>query len=77
MSEHGTIVPEARDQLIFGLHDSPAAGKAIVAALQHLAAIFLGFITPAIVLNIILPRTYTQRLLPKDPAKNIMGQEDV
>jgi xanthine permease XanP len=51
MSEHGTIVPEARDELIFGLHDSPPAGKAIVAALQHLAAIFLGIITPAIVIS--------------------------
>jgi xanthine permease XanP len=31
----------------------------------------------AIALNIILPRTYTKRPLPKDPAKDVMGQEDV
>ncbi|TVQ40853.1 MAG: purine permease [Spirochaetaceae bacterium] len=37
--------------LIYRLEDRPPAGKAVVAALQHLAAIFIGIVTPAIVIS--------------------------
>ena len=37
--------------LIYRLEDRPQAGKAVVAALQHLAAIFIGIVTPAIVIS--------------------------
>lgn len=42
---------EARRELIFTLEDRPPLGQAIVAALQHMAAIFIGIITPAIVIS--------------------------
>ncbi|MGM0431144.1 MAG: nucleobase:cation symporter-2 family protein [Spirochaetota bacterium] len=51
MSGESTVVHEAKDELIFQLHDNPPVGEAIVSALQHLAAIFLGIITPAIVIS--------------------------
>ncbi|MFW6343945.1 MAG: nucleobase:cation symporter-2 family protein [Sediminispirochaetaceae bacterium] len=38
-------------ELIFGIEDRPPTGKAVVAALQHLAAIFIGIVTPAIVIS--------------------------
>ena len=40
---------EARSELIFKLTDRPPFGQAFVAALQHAAAIFIGIITPPIV----------------------------
>ncbi len=40
---------EAQSELIFRLHDRPTTPKALVAALQHSAAIFIGIITPPIV----------------------------
>ncbi len=38
-------------ELIFKLEDRPPNAKAMVAALQHLAAIFIGIVTPAIVIS--------------------------
>lgn len=38
-------------ELIFKLEDRPPRAKAMVAALQHLAAIFIGIVTPAIVIS--------------------------
>ncbi len=49
MSKHASM-EEARAELIFELEDRPPFGQALVAALQHLAAIFIGIITPAIVI---------------------------
>ena len=43
-------VTAAKHELIFGLEAKPPVGQAIVAALQHMAAIFLGIITPPIVI---------------------------
>ncbi|MFW5484566.1 MAG: uracil-xanthine permease family protein [Spirochaetaceae bacterium JB067] len=40
---------EARSELIFSLNEKPPIGQALVAALQHAAAIFIGIITPPIV----------------------------
>ncbi len=37
--------------LIFRLEDRPSAGKAFFASLQHLMAIFIGIVTPAIVIS--------------------------
>ncbi len=39
----------AKKELIFSLHDRPPLGQTIVAALQHMAAIFIGIVTPPIV----------------------------
>lgn len=50
MSKHASI-EEARAELIFELEDRPPIGQSLVAALQHMAAIFLGIITPAIVIS--------------------------
>ncbi len=50
MSKHASM-EEARAELIFGLEDRPPFGQALVAALQHMAAIFLGIVTPAIVIS--------------------------
>ncbi len=41
---------KARSELIFGLEDRPPLGQTIVGALQHMAAIFIGIITPSIVI---------------------------
>lgn len=49
MSTHASM-EEARAELIFELEEKPPFGQAFVAALQHLAAIFIGIITPAIVI---------------------------
>lgn len=38
-------------ELIFALNDKPPLGQTIVAALQHMAAIFIGIVTPAIVIS--------------------------
>ena len=38
-------------ELIFGLLDRPPMGQSVVAALQHMAAIFIGIITPPIVVS--------------------------
>ena len=40
---------EARSELLFKLNDRPPVGQSLVAALQHAAAIFIGIITPPIV----------------------------
>ena len=45
------IRKEAESELIFGLHDKPPVGQSVVAALQHMAAIFIGIVTPAIVIS--------------------------
>jgi len=37
--------------LIYGLTDKPKAGQAFFAALQHMMAIFIGIVTPAIVIS--------------------------
>jgi xanthine permease XanP len=37
--------------VIYGLEDRPPVGEAVVAALQHLLAIFVGIITPTLVLS--------------------------
>ncbi|MBU0936271.1 MAG: purine permease [Spirochaetes bacterium] len=42
---------EAKRELIFQLHEKPPLGQTLVAALQHMAAIFLGIVTPAIVIS--------------------------
>ena len=41
----------AERELIFGLEDRPPLGQTVVAALQHMAAIFVGIVTPAIVIS--------------------------
>ncbi|MBI9101747.1 MAG: purine permease [Spirochaetales bacterium] len=41
----------ARSELIFTLNDKPPLGQTLVAALQHMAAIFIGIVTPAIVIS--------------------------
>ena len=38
----------AKTDLIFSLDSRPPLGQTIVAALQHMAAIFIGIVTPAI-----------------------------
>ena len=40
----------AESELIFGLDSRPPLGQTLVAALQHMAAIFIGIVTPAIVI---------------------------
>ncbi len=42
---------DSASELIFSLHDRPPLGETIVAALQHMAAIFIGIITPPIVIS--------------------------
>ena len=37
--------------VIYGLEDRPSAGQSAIAALQHLLAIFVGIITPTLVLS--------------------------
>ncbi len=49
-----TSVAEAKAELIFQLEEIPPLGQTLVAALQHMAAIFLGIITPAIVISGVL-----------------------
>jgi xanthine permease XanP len=44
----------AESELIFGLEDRPPVGQSVVAALQHMAAIFIGIVTPAIVISGVL-----------------------
>jgi len=39
----------AKNELIFNLNDRPPLGQTVVAALQHMAAIFIGIVTPPIV----------------------------
>lgn len=41
----------AASELIFNLEDRPPLGQTVVAALQHMAAIFVGIVTPAIVIS--------------------------
>ena len=41
----------AKTDLIFSLESRPPLGQTIVAALQHMAAIFIGIVTPAIVIS--------------------------
>ena len=41
----------AATELIFALGDRPPLGQTVVAALQHMAAIFIGIVTPAIVIS--------------------------
>lgn len=50
MSKHASV-EEARAELIFELEDRPPIGQSLVAALQHMAAIFIGIVTPAIVIS--------------------------
>jgi xanthine permease XanP len=42
---------QLKTDLIFKLEDRPSAGKAFFAALQHMMAIFIGIVTPAIVIS--------------------------
>ncbi|CCH48417.1 nucleobase:cation symporter-2 family protein [Pseudodesulfovibrio piezophilus] len=42
---------QAVSEMIFKLEDRPSAAKAFFAALQHLMAIFVGIVTPAIVIS--------------------------
>ena len=42
---------QLKTDLIFRLEDKPSAGKAFFAALQHMMAIFIGIVTPAIVIS--------------------------
>ncbi|MEA2023432.1 MAG: nucleobase:cation symporter-2 family protein [Actinomycetota bacterium] len=44
------MAEQAKVDVIYGLNDRPPAGEAAVAALQHLLAIFVGIITPTLVL---------------------------
>ena len=46
-----TKTQENGGDLIFRLEDRPSAGKAFFASLQHLMAIFIGIVTPAIVIS--------------------------
>lgn len=41
----------ASDQIIYRLDDRPPLGQTVVAALQHLLAIFVGIVTPTLVLS--------------------------
>jgi len=50
MAKHASL-EEVKDELIFALDDRPPLGQTLVAALQHMAAIFIGIITPAIVIS--------------------------
>ncbi len=45
-----SVQERAKQELIFALDDRPPLGQTIVAALQHMAAIFIGIITPSIVI---------------------------
>ncbi len=45
------IKKTAKSELIFELTDRPPLGQTLVAALQHMAAIFIGIVTPAIVIS--------------------------
>lgn len=38
-------------EMIYGLEDKPPVGQAFLAALQHMMAIFIGIVTPAIVIS--------------------------
>ena len=40
-----------RSEIIYGLHDKPASGTAFFAALQHLLAIFIGIMTPPLIIG--------------------------
>ncbi len=42
---------QLKTDLIFRLEDKPSAGKSFFAALQHMMAIFIGIVTPAIVIS--------------------------
>ena len=42
---------QLKADLIFKLEENPSAGKAFFAALQHMMAIFIGIVTPAIVIS--------------------------
>ncbi len=44
------MAEQAKIDVIYGLNDRPPPGEAAVAALQHLLAIFVGIITPTLVL---------------------------
>ncbi|OQY32754.1 MAG: xanthine permease XanP [Spirochaetaceae bacterium 4572_59] len=45
---------QLKADLIFNLEDKPSVGKAFFAALQHMMAIFIGIVTPAIVISGVL-----------------------
>ncbi len=45
---------QLKADLIFSLEDKPSTGKAFFAALQHMMAIFIGIVTPAIVISGVL-----------------------
>ena len=42
---------QPQSELIFKLEDNPSPGKAFFASLQHMMAIFIGIVTPAIVIS--------------------------
>ncbi|KAF1068614.1 MAG: Xanthine permease XanP [Pseudomonas citronellolis] len=46
--------PNARNELLYGLDDRPAPVPAVLAALQHVLASFVGIITPPLVIGSIL-----------------------
>lgn len=50
MSESTNAQANTTD-IIFGLHDTPPAFQAFLAALQHLLAIFIGIITPPLIIG--------------------------
>ena len=51
MSEPEDITPAPATDLIYQLNDRPPIGEALLAALQHLLAIFVGIITPTLILS--------------------------
>jgi len=49
-----TLRKTAKSELIFALNDKPPMGQTLVAALQHMAAIFIDIVTPSIVISGVL-----------------------
>ncbi|MGO1400273.1 MAG: uracil-xanthine permease family protein [Moraxellaceae bacterium] len=47
MKEH----PQGNPDLLYGLHDRPAPGKAFLGAIQHVLAAFVGIITPPLIIG--------------------------
>ena len=42
---------EKPSEILIGLHDKPPAFESFLAALQHLMAIFIGIITPPLIIG--------------------------
>ncbi|MGI9340047.1 MAG: solute carrier family 23 protein, partial [Psychrobacter sp.] len=46
-----TVQTQGNPDLLYGLHDRPAAGKAFLGAVQHVLAAFVGVITPSLIIG--------------------------